>query len=83
MTCLGKNKRTSLSPVSPDLVCVVSTPPSPIDVVVVEGIEVPARPMEVVVVVAGENNRGFVTPNPNKPPPDVDVAVPPKVNPVP
>lgn len=49
----------------------------------VEGTEVPAKPMEVVVLVAGENSSGFVVPNPNNPPPDVDVVVPPKANPVP
>lgn len=50
---------------------------------VVIGTEVPAWPTEVVVLVDGENNRGFVDPNPNNPPPDIDVVVPPKVNPVP
>lgn len=50
---------------------------------VVVGTEVPARHTEVVVLVAGENNRGFVDPNPNNPPPDADVVAPPKVNPVP
>jgi hypothetical protein len=64
------------------LACDASTPPSPIDGVVAVETEVPARPTEVDVLVAGENNRGFVEPNPNNPPPDVDVVVPPKVNPV-
>jgi hypothetical protein len=83
-----------LSPVSPGLFCDVSTPPSPIDAVVVEGTVIPAGPIQLNVLVGGANgigsvtpirsNRmGFVTPNPNAPPPDVDVAVPPKVKPVP
>jgi hypothetical protein len=61
----------------------VSTPPSPIDGVVVEGTEVPARPTEAVVLVVGKNNGCFARPNPNNPPPAVDVVVPPKVKPVP
>ena len=61
----------------------MSTPPSPTDAVVVAGTEVPARPIEVDVLVVEENNGGFVNPNPNNPPPAVDVVVPPKVKPVP
>jgi hypothetical protein len=68
------------SPASPSLVCDVSTPPSPIDVVVAEGTEVPTS--EVNVLVGGVNSMGFVMPNPSIPPPDVDVAAPPKVKPV-
>jgi hypothetical protein len=69
------------SPASPGLVCDASTPPSPIDVVVAVGTEVPTS--EVNVLVDGVNSMGFVTPNPNTPPPDVDVVVPPKAKPVP
>jgi hypothetical protein len=76
---VGFYYKNYLSPVSPNLDCDVSTPPSPIDAVVVAGTVVPARPIEVVVLVVEENNGCFVNPNPNSPPPAVDVVVPPRV----
>ena len=83
MHFFGFYYKNYLLPVSPNLDCDVSTPPSPIDAVVVAGTVVPARPIEVVVLGVEENNGCFVNPNPNKPPPAVDVVVPPKVKPVP